>query len=452
MSRPAEEPRKPKRTRPSLPDAGHPAIDDDDDDRAQDLGPSTFRPNPARAGAPKPPVDETGLDEVLPGRAGAKKPTGEGKARTGSKKEPTPVTGGPNLVERIVFGRVGTGHLAVFCRQFGSYMNAGVPITRSLDSLQKQFARTALGPVLERVSLSVRRGDSLSDAMKREPDAFDAQFIAMISVAEARGGIPEVMKRMGIGYEKRQSLIRQARSALIYPTILIVVALAVGFLLTIFVLPKLVGILTDMLQGKNISMPLPTRMLISFNEFIIRFGWFVVPIGAIGTVFGLIWFYRRPRGKAMMDEAALWVPVLGKLLRMIDTARFGRVLSTLLDAGVDIGTSLDLTADTMTLVPYRRAITRTREAVMEGSEIADALRDTHRFPEDTLAIVNAGEETGKLPESLDRMAADYEERIEVMVKSLGSLIQPVIIILGGAIVLFILLAFMLAYVQILTSF
>ena len=145
------------------------------------------------------------------------------------------------------------------------------------------------------------------------------------------------------------------------------------------------------------------------------------------------------------------LPVLGKLFRMIDTARFGRTLGTLLEAGVDIGGSLDLTAATLMLVPFRKAITRSRDAVVDGSELSEALVETRKFTPDVIAIIETGEETGKLPESLERMADDYEERVEMMVKNLGSLIQPLLFIFLGGIVLFIAIAFFSVYLMMLNG-
>ena len=441
MSRDADEPRPPKRPgsrprpRPTLPDHAGPTEPD---------GPSTFRPNPARLGGSPPPEADSAFSDVPP-RA---KPKAKSSRRTTASP---PTDGGPGWVERIVFGRVSTGHLVLFCRQFGAYADAGVPLLRSLDSLHDQFARTALGPVIERVALGVRRGDSLSDAMRREPQAFDAQFLSMMAVAEARGGVPETMKRLAASYESRQRLFRQARSAMIYPTAVILIAFAVGMLLTVFVLPGLLEIIQDMIRGKNIDLPWTTSVLMGINKFMISMGWFVVPLVAVGTVVGLIWLYRRPRGKAFLDEIVIRLPVLGKLFRMIDTARLGRTLGTLLEAGVDVGSALALTADTLMLVPLRRAVRRTREAVMDGAEMSEALRDTRKFTPDVLAILNSGEETGKLPETLERMAADYEERVELMVKNLGNLIQPLIFIILGGVVLFIAIAFFSVYVMLLSG-
>jgi type IV pilus assembly protein PilC len=449
MPSPTEEPRPPKRPRPtggeppkSKPKLPAPPLPPTLFDGEDDVAGSTFRPNPGRAGA----KTEAEGEAAAPRKSKAETPRGGSKM-----KEPKAASGGPNLVERIIFGRVGTGHLAQFCRQFGSYLDAGVPILRTLESLQAQFAKTALGPVIERVALGVRRGDSLTDAMSREPQAFDGQFLSMMTVAETRGGVPETLKRMAAGYEARQRLFRQARSAMIQPIVVMIVAFAVGMLLTVFILPGLVAMMEEIIKGRSIELPLPTRILMAINRFMITIGWLVIPLAAVGSVVGLIWLYRKPRGKAFLDEIVMRLPVLGKLFRMIDTARFCRVLSTLLEAGVDIGASLDLTASTMMLVPFRRAVTRSREAVVEGSELSEALADTRRFTPDVIAIVESGEETGKLPETLERLSDDYEERIELMVKNLGSLIQPLIMILIGGVVLFIALAFFSVYVMLLTG-
>ena len=371
-------------------------------------------------------------------------------------REPTPAEGGPTLVERIVLGQVSTGHLATFCRQFASYLDAGVPLIKAAGTAcQKQFARTALGPVIGRLSLTIRRGDSLGDAFARERQAFDPLFLSMIRVAEARRRAPPrpLPARMGCDrhYEAKRRLFRQARSALIYPASVVLIATIVGGLLTIFILPKLVGLLEDIAGKGRADLPAPTRALIALSHFVQTIGWFVLPLGFFGGLFGLAWLYRTPRGKAALDEVSLYIPVFGKLLRKIDIARFARTLSALLSAGVDYGESLDLTADVLHLVPLRRAIRGARSLVLEGDELSDALNTSRRFPPDVIAIVNSGEETGRLPETLEKLADDYEEQVEYMVKNLGSLIQPLIILVLGGIVGFIVLAFVMAYVSVISG-
>jgi len=390
-------------------------------------------------------------DDGLAGEPTTYRPTKTpGKKRLAD--EPTPVQGGPTWTERILFGSVSTAHLATFCRQFSAYLDAGVDLIRSLTSLEKQFSRSALGPVIGRIQLAVRRGEALAEAMGREPKAFDPLMLSMMRVAEARGGVPETLRRMSDHYEARVRLLRQARSAMIYPAAVLLVAAVVVALLTVFILPIFVDFLKEMAgRGGAASLPWATQLLIGFSDFVRAFGWWLVPLLIVLGFFGLRRFYKTPAGKSALDELALYVPVLGQLVRKIDTTRFARTLAALLDGGVDIGSSLDLTADVVHLAPYRRALRGVREAVMEGTELSEALDATRRFGPDVIAIVNSGEETGKLPETLEHLADDYEEQVTYMVKNLGSLIQPLIVIGMGVLVLIIILAVILPYISMVTS-
>src|SRR5262249_35922474 len=150
--------------------------------------------------------------------------------------------------------------------------------------------------------------------------------------------------------------------------------------------------------------------------------------------------YKTRSGKRVMDQIALVLPVLGLLLRKIDTTRFARTLSVLLSSGVDTGTSLELTAEVMQLEPFKQSLRQARQGVREGDELSESLDATSRFTPDVIAIVNSGEETGRLPESLERLADDYEEQVSYMVKNMGQLVQPILLVFMGAIVLFIILA------------
>lgn len=385
--------------------------------------PSTFRPNPKRASRTR--AGEAGVRDVEPGK-------------------------GPGIWERIFFGRVGSGQLASFCRQFAAYLNAGVDINKALVNLQRQFALTALGPVIGRLQVAVKRGDSFAESVAREPQAFDPLFVSMIRVAEARGGIPETLRLLGRHYENRQSLIRQVRSAMIYPIAVLIVAGCVVTLLTLWLLPMFASLLKG-IAGRSAELPLPSRILMAFSDFMQAAGWLLVPLVLIGTPILLFQVYRTRAGKAAMDRMILWVPVFGALARMIDTTRFARTLSALLNAGVDVGSSLELTSDVLHLDPYRIAVREARSSVIDGDELSEALQKTKRFGPDVVAVVNSGEETGKLPESLNHLADDYEERISYTVRNMGQLLQPLLLVIMGGVVLFIILAVFLPYLSILTN-
>jgi type IV pilus assembly protein PilC len=236
---------------------------------------------------------------------------------------------------------------------------------------------------------------------------------------------------------------------MIYPVIVLIVCSIVIAILTIFVLPSLAAMLLD-IAGK-VALPLPSRILIGISAFMRANGWWLVPTVAFGSIFGLLNMYRSPRGKAILDEIFLVTPVLKGFVRKIDTSRLARTLAALLESGVDIGTSLDLTSKVLYLAPYRKAIKEVMVEVMEGMELSAALDATRRFTPDVVAVVESGEETGKLPETLEKLADDYEDQVEYMVKNMGQLIQPLIMVMMGGVVLFIILAVILPYIQVITT-
>jgi type II secretory pathway component PulF len=180
-------------------------------------------------------------------------------------------------------------------------------------------------------------------------------------------------------------------------------------------------------------------------------GWWLIPALIVGGGFLLLRFYKTSQGKYLMDRLVLMVPVFGTLCRKIDTTRFARTLSVLLDAGLDYGQSIDLTADVLMMSPIRRAVRASREKVLAGTDLSTTLARSRQFTPDVISVISSGEETGKLPESLAHLADDYEEQVETMVKNLGQLVQPFLMIILGGFVLFIVLAVFMAYVQMLTT-
>jgi type II secretory pathway component PulF len=380
--------------------------------------------------------------EVLPHR-------GEPTAARRLLAEP-PATIGKSRWYIGAFGRVSVQHLVNFCRQFASYLDAGINLYRAMDSLRRQYERTALGPVIGRLQLAVRRGHSLTDAMSREPGAFDHYFLSMMRVGEVRGSVPETLRLLSVEYDSRQRMVRQTKSALIYPAFVIFVSVAVSALLTILVLPPLVDIMREVIRERHLELPLPTRLLIRISDFIVAGGWWGIPVTLVGTVAFLLGAYRLERGKAVLDEVLLRLPVVGQLLWKIDTTRFCRTLSTLLDAGVDIRSSLELTSDTLLLAPMRRAVLLARDAIIQGESLSISIELTNRFPADIPALMHSGEETGRLPEMLLAMADQYEEQVEFIVKNLGTLLQPVVTIAVGGVVFFIAVAFFMGYAEVIS--
>jgi type IV pilus assembly protein PilC len=286
--------------------------------------------------------------------------------------------------------------------------------------------------------------------MAREPQAFGPMFLSMIKVAEARGGVPETLKMLAQHYEKRQRLLRTARSAMIYPVIVITVASAVVALVTLFLLPKFAAMLQDIV-GSKASLPLPSQVLMAISRFVQYIGWWLIPLVMLSTPFLLIYFYKTTTGKGIMDRIVLRLPVFGSLCRKLDTARFARTLSVLLNAGVDVGNSIDMTANVLLMTPIRSAVRSVRPQIIAGKELSEVLDRTRQFAPDVISIIESGEETGKLPESLAHLADDYDEQVSITVANLGHLVQPLIIVILGAVVLFIVLAVLMPIFQVITS-
>jgi type II secretory pathway component PulF len=365
--------------------------------------------------------------------------------------EPASTIGTARWYQWAPFGRVKTTQVVNFCRQFANYLDAGVNLNRTMESLRRQYDRTALGPVIGRLQLGVRRGEALTDAMRRDPRVFDPFFLSMMRVAEVRGAVPEMLRMLSIQIDNRQRLLRQAKSALLYPAFVIFLSICVAALLTILILPTLVSVMRDLVRRKHIELPWPTQLLMDLSDFIAAMGWWLIPLVLIGGFLAVIGAYRTRWGKTVIDEILLFTPVIGPIARWIDTSRFARTLAALLEAGVDIGSSLILTADTLMLVPLRRAVQRAREGILEGETLSASVGVSNRFPTDLIAIMNSAEETGRLPEMLIMVADEYEEKVDYVVRNLGSLLQPVVILIVGGMVGFIAIAFLMGYTAVIAD-
>jgi type II secretory pathway component PulF len=388
------------------------------------------------------PAAETTYD-VLPRQGGPAVPS--------RVSEEPPATIGKTPWYQRGFGHVPLKHLVNFCRQFAAYLDAGINLYRAMESLRRQYQWTALGPVIGRLQLAVRRGESLTDAMSREPAAFDHYFLSMMRVGEVRGSVPETLRLLSVEYDARQRIARQTKSALIYPAFVILMSITVSALLTILVLPPLVDIMRGVIKERRVELPGPTRLLIRLSDFIAAGGWWGIPLAIVGTVVFFIGMYRLAWGKALLDQVLMRLPVVGQLLWKIDTTRFCRTLANLLEAGVDIGSSLELTADTLFLVPMRRAVLQARDSIVQGESLSASVELTNRFPPDIPALLNSGEETGRLPEMMVMVADQYEEQVEFMVKNLGNLLQPVITIVVGGVVFFVAVGFFMGYAAVLSN-
>ncbi len=440
-------------------------------------GGSTFRPNPSRGSnppefgsasgsRPRPVQDDRDETTFQPAKSSGQEPVSRSKPKPQSSLHSTesevsfrPVkskrrpegeeddekfaaSGGPSLIERILFGKVGTKQLALFYRQFSQYLMAGMDVPQSLKSLQKHFKGRALGPVIARMIDAVKSGRSMAEAFEREPQAFDRLAVNMIRASESRGAVPEILVELAEIQEFRARTVRNMASASIYPIMVLSAAALCLLVIAVFVGPLFNGVLADMIPPKNRgNLILPTQLLFKFNQAMMVMGPLLPIFFLFGTVVGIWLAYKTKTGQTILDEIYWYVPIFGKIQKFVDLSRMGRMLGALLEAGVATPDALALTAGVVRLKPFERALIEAEAATREGDEISPVFASSGRFPYEVIGLIETGETTGNLPRALTRMATDYEERATVMIKSLSTLIQPIITVGLGLIVGFIAIAF-----------
>ena len=407
-----------------------------DNDEEPEIRPAS--PRPVRPKSPKPQSDFDAAENEVTFRPlkSKRRPDGD------EDDEKFAASGGPTLIERVLFGKVGTKQLALFYRQFSQYLMAGMDVPQSLKGLQKHFKGRALGPVIARMIDAVKSGRSMAEAFEREPQAFDRLAVNMIRASESRGAVPEILVELAEIQEFRARTVRNMASASIYPIMVMSAAALCLLVIAVFVGPLFNSVLGDMIPEKNRgNLILPTQLLFKFNQVMMVLGPLVPIFLLVGSVVGIWLAYKTKAGQTILDEIYWYVPIFGKIQKFVDLSRMGRMLGALLEAGVATPDALALTAGVVRLKPFERALLEAEAATRDGDEISPVFAASGRFPYEVIGLIETGETTGNLPRALSRMSTDYEERATVMIKSLSTLIQPIITVGLGLIVGFIAIAF-----------
>ena len=319
--------------------------------------------------------------------------------------------------------------LAVFTRQFSVMIGAGLPLVQCLDILGTQAEDKNFGDVILATRADVEGGASLADAMRKHPKTFDSLFTNMIAAGEAGGILDAILKRLATYIEKAVKLKGQVKSAMVYPISVIVIAtLVVGAILW-----KVIPTFAQLFAGLGADLPLPTQIVISLSNGLVRFMPFIV-VGIVAAGFGFRTYYQTVGGRMVVDRVVLKLPVLGSLMRKIAVARFCRTLSTLLASGVSILEALDITARTAGNAVVEDGIFTTRKSIERGETIAGPLKQTGVFPPMVVQMIGVGEATGALDTMLSKIADFYEEEVDVAVAGLLTLLEPLMIALLGGIV------------------
>ena len=322
--------------------------------------------------------------------------------------------------------KVKAKELSIFTRQFSVMIDAGLPLVQCLDILAQQQENKHFQQVLLQVRQDVEEGSTLAAAMARHPKVFDQLYSNMVEAGETGGILDIILQRLSTFIEKIVKLKRDVISALIYPAAVIVIATLVIAVILIFVIPQFQNIFLGLL-GPGEQLPLPTRLVVSFSNFVAGWGGLVILVCIIGSVLGIRTYYKTPNGRRHLDKLLLKLPLFGGILNKIAVARFSRTLSTLLSSGVPILQSLDITARTAGNVVIEEAILKVRAGVERGESFVDPLKATEVFPHMVAQMIGIGEQTGALDAMLGKIADFYEQEVDSAIANLLTMIEPVMI-------------------------
>ncbi|MCS7264897.1 MAG: type II secretion system F family protein [Armatimonadetes bacterium] len=346
----------------------------------------------------------------------------------------------------VAISRVKLRDMALFCRQLATLINAGVSLVRALAVLERQTQNPRLKFIIRQLTRNVEDGMALSRAMAQFPGTFSNLFIGMVRAGEVGGVLDETLQRMATFLEKDLELRRKVKSAMTYPTLVIIFALAIVIFLSVWIVPKFMQLFAD-LGVKEDKFPLPTLIMKRFSEFLIN-KWYFLVGGVVAFFVAFSIFIRTRFGKKVYDWLKLKVPILGPINHKIVLARFARTFGTLMGSGVPILQAMDTTAGAIDNEILSKAIMEARMAIREGERIADPLERSRLFPPMVVHMISVGEETGALDQMLEKVADFYESEVDAALHALASTIEPVMIVVLGVIVLFILLSVFLPLITI----
>ncbi|HET6248090.1 MAG TPA: type II secretion system F family protein [Tepidisphaeraceae bacterium] len=345
-------------------------------------------------------------------------------------------TTGPTRKMPISIGGVPRKQLVNFTRQLSTLQDAGLPILRSLQILEQQQRPGLLKAIVGGVSDEVESGGTLSEAMTKYPKAFDRLYTNMINAGEAGGVLDLILSRLADFMEKAAKLKKKVIGAMIYPAVVITIAVGVVTMIMIFVIPKFEQIFKDF----KLELPWPTKFLLAMSQWFAGGGWLVIVFAPF--IFIGIWRLVRigEGGRYATDVIKLKIPIIGMILSKTAVARFTRTLGTLISAGVPILDAIIITKETSGNEVFSRALVKVHDAIREGESMADPLRATKVCDAIVVNMIDVGEETGDLDKMLVKVADNYDNDVDVLIGSLISILEPVMVVVLGVIVGFIVVA------------
>lgn len=339
-------------------------------------------------------------------------------------------------------GGINSRDLTVFSRQLANLVSGGLPLMRTFAALTEHTESPRLRAVMQKMQQDVQTGKALWEALSAHPRIFPPLYVSMVKAGEASGQLSDVLEWLADYQEKEQTRKTQIRSALAYPTLLITVGLTSVFLLVTFIVPRFVTIFEEFDQ----ALPMPTVIMLGISGFLTHWWWLVVG-SVVAILVGLKEFARTPTGRLHVDRWKLKVPLFGKLTLKAAVSRFARTTATLLRGGVPLLDSMVVVREVAGNEVLARGADQVREGMREGESFAKRLQDTGVFPPLLTHMVGVGEETGDLQGTLLTVANSYDVEVDASIKSIVSLLEPLIIITVGSMIAFIILAMLLPVFQ-----
>ena len=341
-------------------------------------------------------------------------------------------------IELRLFERVTTKDIAIFCRQFYTMLDAGVSINSAVHILTEQLTNRKLKDALGDIEDQVRKGQTLSESMRKHNKIFPDLLISMIETGEVSGNLDSVLLRMSTHYEKENKINNKVKSAMIYPAVLSVVAIVVVTILLTFVMPTFI----DMFTESGVELPLSTKILLGMSGGLQKHGLLIL-LAVVTIVILFRYYLKTDSGKVFSSRLKLKIPVIKKLNQKIIVSRFTRTLSTLLSSGVTLVQALEVVSDVVGNKVAEESLSRIREAVIKGEGLSTPISEDKLFPSMLASMVKIGEESGSLDDILNKTADFYDEELEVTVQTTTALLEPLLIVIMGVVMGFIIISIML---------
>jgi len=376
----------------------------------------------------------TELFEAKAGKASKKKLAGSKKQSDGLLAK--------EVDFKKYFQRVSVQEIALFTRQLSTLNRAGIPLVASLAALVDQTENEKFKRVLSQIKDRVNEGSSFADALREHKDIFDDLYINMIRAGESGGALDVVLKRLAEFTEAQLRLRRKIVGALVYPAVMTVFGIIIVLVLMAFVVPKV----TKLFEDIGATLPMNTRILISISNMLSNYWFILFPLMGL-AIYGLRKYIQTEKGRAKYDTFTLRVPIFGRLTRMIATGRFASTMSTLLSSGVPMLTAMDIVKSIVGNTVLAKVIDDARENVREGESLAVPLKRSGEFDPIVGHMVAVGEKAGHLEEMLQHVAEAYETQVEARVSQLTSLLEPLILVVMGGVVGFVVMSILMPILQ-----